>query len=545
MIPDVFPYSILIIFKSFPTSINPNPCASFPQQGSGCVHLAAREGHSAIAALLLEYQAQLLDTDRSGRTCLHIACEHSHVDTIRVILARAKEAAQTRERQNRDHGSHSPSRRRSPNRGDKSPNNQQFMKEFLAFVKKPDGLGRNAFHLSCCGESVRAVELMLACHNLLLESTDRHKRSGLFYAVLSGAGMAGGGSAGGSAENNAVTAGTSPGEVIAQKLLDLNAQPSFRDAWQKTPLHYACEENRAGCVMLLLRYRADPSAQDNVKRETPLQVCKSEVLKRQVRKFLGLPMDGSGGDVGVSNAADQRSVPKSGRTQGVLPGIGGASLGGSAGPTPQLMSASNKVMGADDEYAQDVIVQSAPPAQSNTQTAGAGAGSGAGGAMQWQDENALNNRNNDAISKAPVGLGVTFSQLRDRFIRMMTRVQEGGIQGMEHIKQPHLFTGSWMQDVSSHQQLLSLTLGNVSGAEVCIRVFNLLRPPTHFPAARGDERDIVDHYRQTSFGGGGMMGGGKIFWATMIRQTSFGGGGMMGGGKMEFKGKEMIRNTEH
>ena len=32
-----------------------------------------------------------------------------------------------------------------------------------------------------------------------------------------------------------------------------------------------------------------------------------------------------------------------------------------------------------------------------------------------------------------------------------------------------------MADVSSHQQLLGITLANCSGAETCIRVFNLLR----------------------------------------------------------------------
>lgn len=59
-----------------------------------------------------------------------------------------------------------------------------------------------------------------------------------------------------------------------------------------------------------------------------------------------------------------------------------------------------------------------------------------------------------------------------------------------------------MVDVSSHQQLLgsSGVLKFVPGPEVAIRVFNLLRPATHFPISRGDERDIIGYY-------GGVDGG--------------------------------------
>lgn len=81
------------------------------------------------------------------------------------------------------------------------------------------------------------------------------------------------------------------GEIIAQKLLDTHADANFRDAYRKTPLHYCCEENRKKCAILLLKYRADPAAQDGINRMTPLQVCTSDSLKRDIRKFLGIPED--------------------------------------------------------------------------------------------------------------------------------------------------------------------------------------------------------------------------------------------------------------
>jgi len=101
-----------------------------------------------------------------------------------------------------------------------------------------------------------------------------------------------------------------------------------------------------------------------------------------------------------------------------------------------------------------------------------------------------------AIARSPVALGVTFAQMRDRFIRLLTRVQEGGIQQLEHLQQPHLFNGAWMADVSTHQELFKTVLSNVSGPETCIRVFNLMRPPSHFPASKGDEKDIAGYFQK-------------------------------------------------
>jgi hypothetical protein len=96
----------------------------------------------------------------------------------------------------------------------------------------------------------------------------------------------------------------------------------------------------------------------------------------------------------------------------------------------------------------------------------------------------------------------------------MERIQQGGIEQMEHIKRPHLFTGSWMADVSSHQQLLGQVLKYVPGPEVCIRIFNLLRPPSKFPVSCGDERDIIAFYEGQQGGNARTSWGGPDPYAT-------------------------------
>ncbi|CAD7923349.1 unnamed protein product [Amoebophrya sp. A120] len=341
------------------------------------LHMAAKEGYVDIIQLLADHSAEMDAKDRTGRNPLHIACEYGQAKAVQMLL------------------------------------------KFGINPELPDGLGRNAFHLACCSESLQSIDYLLARKPKLLQAVDKHQRTGLFYAVLN-------------------THASGAGEIIAQKLLDGTADPNFRDAYRKTALHYACEENRKRCAMLLLKYRADPAVQDGINRMTPLQVCTSDSLKRDIRKFLGIPED-SAINIGATIAADQ--------------GAGDSSVRRSSGGKK---------------------VEFEPVSDTNQQ--------------------GYTDANKTAVARAPVALGLSFAQLRDRFIRLMQRVQEGGLQQYEHIKQPHLFTASWMQDVSSHQQLLGVTLSKISGPETAIRIFNLLRPPSHFPASRGDERDILSYY---------------------------------------------------
>ncbi|CAD7930299.1 unnamed protein product [Amoebophrya sp. A25] len=345
-------------------------------------HMAAKEGYADILQVLADHSAEMGSKDRTGRNPLHIACEYGQPKAVQLLL------------------------------------------KLDVPAEAADGLGRNAFHLACCGDSLQSLEYLLARKPKLLNSPDRHQRTGLFYAILN-------------------THQSGAGELLAQRLLEMHAEVNFRDAYRKTALHYACEENRRKCAILLLKHRADPAVQDGINRMTPLQVCQSESLKREIKKFLGIPQD-----------ADAAAIMGAGGGGGDSSNTGAALAKAKTGKSVEFEPAANT---HQQGYGDGVKVEA-------------------------------------AVARAPVALGLSFAQLRDRFIRLMTRVQEGGLQQYEHIKQPHLFTASWMQDVSSHQQLLGLTLSRISGPETAIRVFNLLRPPSHFPAARGDERDILAYY---------------------------------------------------
>ena len=203
---------------------------------------------------------------------------------------------------------------------------------------------------------------VIACLHLLLPGT------GLFYAVL-----------------NTHEAS----EPLAEHLISKHADVNYRDSYRKTPLHYACEENRRGCAMLLLRYRADPAAQDGINRLTPIQVASSKSLKKEIRAFLGMPVD--------SEDYEDKAVES-----------GAERAAGSAGSEREQMRGSTGSV------------------TSGNRNAGRVARARRGVEFELQSERAGDVA--PAIAKAPVALGLNFAQLRDRFIRLMARVQEGGLQ---------------------------------------------------------------------------------------------------------------------
>lgn len=87
-----------------------------------------------------------------------------------------------------------------------------------------------------------------------------------------------------------------------------------------------------------------------------------------------------------------------------------------------------------------------------------------------------------------------FQAMQSRFIEIMKDVQASSIQQRQHLLRPSLFDASWMAGVHTHQQLLGSELATVQGPEACIRVFNLLYPPSQDLQDRVDDEDIAAYF---------------------------------------------------
>eukprot|EP00971_Amphidinium_carterae_P274135 5440573-Amphidinium_carterae.1 len=237
--------------------------------------------------------------------------------------------------------------------------------------------------------------------------------------------------------------------TIVKTLLDLQAEIDIMDIFDRRAVDYAVEEDRRAAVELLQHQSFVLSGKSRAScSHSPAALVKHN----QHNPNMGMPRVPSESSPWVADACrpattgSMRRQTKHGHEDGAHP-----VYTKSPGRTPRSVSP----------------IPNAPPPGDSSQR------------VHW-------------AAHAP------FRALQQRFVQLMTEVQDRGIEHMEHVKKPHLFTGSWMAKVYSHQQLLGDVLDAVPGPEVCIRVFNLLHPPQSLPVPLGDERAIRAHYNHTA-----------------------------------------------
>jgi ankyrin repeat protein len=77
--------------------------------------------------------------------------------------------------------------------------------------------------------------------------------------------------------------------------------------------------------------------------------------------------------------------------------------------------------------------------------------------------------------------------IREAFMQIMKKLQEMGIKSGQQYKRPYLFTGSWLEGVTTIEQLFA-RVKDLTPQEVAIRVFNILKPYDQpWPREQGDE----------------------------------------------------------
>ena len=94
----------------------------------------------------------------------------------------------------------------------------------------------------------------------------------------------------------------------------------------------------------------------------------------------------------------------------------------------------------------------------------------------------------------PTGVSRQRLSRRDLLYSLLRRIQEAGVSGKQHVKNPVLFTGAWVEGISTPQGLLN-ELSTLSAAETALRVFNVLFPYSkEMPVDEGDEGGAMGFY---------------------------------------------------
>mmetsp|Transcript_43955 Transcript_43955/g.124445 ORF Transcript_43955/g.124445 Transcript_43955/m.124445 type:complete len:258 (-) Transcript_43955:156-929(-) len=179
------------------------------------------------------------------------------------------------------------------------------------------------------------------------------------------------------------------------------------------------QEGQSKVVRLLLRNGADPHIQDTVGRKSPLQMAATPLIRDQIKSHLRQK-----GELPVAEfrategAVDQATSPMQ---RGTMP------------QQPYSPPAEDK-----REREQQLAVE---PSRT--------------GPKEGQIASSIHTKRAGccALRSGLSALSVSMGPLRERFMRLMLPVQQGGPDDLQHIKEPHLFTASWMEAIHTHQQL--------------------------------------------------------------------------------------------
>lgn len=330
------------------------------------------------------------------------------------------------------------------------------------FMVAADAAGRGAAHFAGKAGHVEVLKL-LSDHGASMDSPDSRGRTPLHLAC-------------------------EHGQLQATRLLlDIGARPAAQDTDGRTPLHLAsCSEDRGVCGCLVERCPQLLEVPDSHGR-TPLFYA---VLSSQ----------NSALDVISQLLASQSQVncvdvyglaPLHYAAEASLPRIIALLLSKAADPTLEdVVGGRTPADMADNELIRSQLRAAAVHRRAAKPIVSAQEG--------LIGDRALDKCLFPEVGQVPAAVKLatskSFQATQSRFKELMARVQEVGISKREHLRRPHLFNGSWMNSVQNHSDLLERAFRQVPGPEVCLRVFNLLHPPTSLPLDSGDDRDVGAHY---------------------------------------------------
>jgi len=190
------------------------------------LHLAAREGHTALVEILIQKGFNVNARDRTLKTPLHYACLYGH-EVIADVLLKNK-----------------------------------------ADINARDVSGRTAFHYACAGVSPRIITLLLGTKPELVNDPDHNGRTGLFYAIYN----------------------SSQKQVdIIRTILEHKADINYQDESGRTALHHASESGRSRAIPILVQKGADIGIREHVTNKTALDLAANDRVRELIIVYSAAP----------------------------------------------------------------------------------------------------------------------------------------------------------------------------------------------------------------------------------------------------------------
>ncbi|XP_070206581.1 uncharacterized protein [Littorina saxatilis] len=193
--------------------------------------VASKNGHTAVAQLLLEHGAQA-NKDEQERTALHFACENNRVEVVRLLL---------------EHGANpdgSEAQKESPLHLACKHSNSVIVGLLIAKganVNTANASEQSPLHFACSNANAEVVDTLIT-RGADINVTDIFKLTPLHFAC-----------------NFGLT-------HIAALLIKHGVKLDCEDHWKRTPLYMACDNGHESVATLLIFHRAPVSSVTEKKR---------------------------------------------------------------------------------------------------------------------------------------------------------------------------------------------------------------------------------------------------------------------------------------
>ncbi len=229
---------------------------------------------------------------------------------------------------------------------------------------------------------------------------------------------------------------------IGRKILDAKSEVDAEDDEGMTALQYAADSGKAKIIPLLLKYGANPYKRDGRYHKTSLELANTEHIREIIIVYSGKPYRPNQEDMSVLKA-----------------GVEGDKI------DPRDKEITYEDKGGDGREKKRGRQITQPKVQKSLQ--------------------AVNEKHEDNFNE------ILMESQKNKLFDFLRKIQEYGVQTMQHLAKPSFYSGSWLEEIKTIDDL-QRNLNNGTVVEAVLKLFNVLHPyDKTYPMGKGNEMEMM------------------------------------------------------
>ena len=301
-------------------------------------------------------------------------------------------------------------------------------------ILSKDSIGRNCLHYASCSNNPEIVKIILNKAPDLINDVDIYGRTPLHYAIWNG---------------------TNAQIDIIKLLIKGKANVNCVDEEKMTPLHFAADAGKGKVIKLLLENGANPFLKDSRTNRNCLEIACNEKIREIIVMYCG------------GEFKDEMDKFKQKGTNNLDNG------------NINNIIENDKNLNINDNKNEEIKVEEEKNIDNNNIQKGK------------QLRTNQNKQIEEEFEQDPKLLSLIQNQNKGKLVNFMGDIQDYGVQTMQHLTKPELYSGSWLERIHNMDDLYKF-LSKLSPQESAIAIYNVLSPYTkQLPKGNGDEPNMA------------------------------------------------------